>query len=219
MAKICVKCDKKIGIFSNDPFEFNNVVLCYDCAKPILNDLNDLYYLKSKKEFYELRNKIINKSNELYSVDAVNSIYKKIESIYNNVKAGLQDDIQEGSVPETEENNKQKEPSVSAEFIHQEKTSTNGLYIDIGKKIKNLAKWTFIVEAIGSIITPIVLFIASGEPDDFILISLFILIFGPIVAYVSSWILYAFGELVDKTSENEKNTRNILALMKKNTKE
>ncbi len=216
MAKICVNCDKKIGLFSNDPFEFNNVVLCYDCAKPILNDLNDLYYLKSKKEFYELRNKIINKSNELYSVDVVNSIYKKIELIYNNIKAGLQDDIPEGSVPEIEENNKQKEPSVSAKFTHQEKSSTNDLYIDIGKKIKNLAKWTFIVEAIGAIITGLVLLFTD---EDLILYGLLTLICGPIIAYVGSWILYAFGELVDKTSENEKNTRNILALMKKSTKE
>ena len=216
MAKICVNCDKKIGFFSNDPFEFNNVVLCYDCAKPILNDLNDLYYLKSKKEFYELRNKIINKSNELYSVDVVNSIYKKIELIYNNIKAGLQDDIPEGSVPEIEENSKQKEPSVSAKFTHQEKSSTNDLYIDIGKKIKNLAKWTFIFEAIGAIITGLVLLFTD---EGLILYGLLTLICGPIIAYVGSWILYAFGELVDKTSENEKNTRNILALMKKSTKE
>ncbi len=217
MAKICVNCDKKIGLFSsNDPFEFNNVVLCYDCAKPILNDLDDLYYLKSEKEFYDLRNEIINKSKNLYSVDVVDSIYKKIESIYNNVKARLQDDIPEGSVPEIEENNKQKEPSVFAKFTHQENSSTNALYIDVGKKIKNLAKWTFIVEAIGAIITGLDLLFTD---EDLILYGLLTLICGPIIAYVGSWILYAFGELVDKTSENEKNTRNILALMKKSTKE
>ena len=106
MAKVCVNCDKKIGMFSNDPFEFDNIVLCYNCAKPILNDLNNLYYLKSKKEFYDLRNKIINKSKNLYSVDVVDSIYKKIELIYNNIKAGLQDDIpEERIVLESEENN------------------------------------------------------------------------------------------------------------------
>ena len=66
------------------------------------------------------------------------------------------------------------------------------LYENIGGKIKNWAKWIFIVEAIGSIITAIALPIASGDPNDFILISLLIAIFGPIVAYNSSWILYAF---------------------------
>lgn len=73
----------------------------------------------------------------------------------------------------------------------------DNLYENIGGKIKNWAKWIFIVEAIGSIITAIVLPIASGDPDDFILISLLIAIVGPIVAWVGSWILYAFGELVE----------------------
>ena len=34
-------------------------------------------------------------------------------------------------------------------------------------------------------------------------------IVGPIIAWVSSWIMYAFGELVDKTASNERNTQNI----------
>lgn len=86
----------------------------------------------------------------------------------------------------------------------------DNLYENIGGKIKNWAKWIFIVEAIGSVITAIALPIASGDPDDFILISLLIAIVGPIVAYVGSWILYAFGELVEKTCNNENNTRQIL---------
>lgn len=66
------------------------------------------------------------------------------------------------------------------------------LYDDIGGKIKRMAKWTFIVEAIGAIITGIALAIDNYE-GGYILIS----IFGPIVAWVSSWVLYAFGELVE----------------------
>jgi hypothetical protein len=86
----------------------------------------------------------------------------------------------------------------------------DNLYENIGSKIKNWAKWIFIIEAIGSIITAIVLPIASGDPDDFILISVLIAIVGPIVAWVGSWILYAFGEFVEKTADNERNTRQIL---------
>lgn len=66
------------------------------------------------------------------------------------------------------------------------------LYEDIGGKIKRMAKWTFIIEAIASIITGIVLAIDEYEGG-----YLLICIFGPIVAWVSSWILYAFGELVE----------------------
>ena len=41
-------------------------------------------------------------------------------------------------------------------------------------------------------------------------------IVGPIIAWVYSWILYTFGELVDKTVANERNTQNILKLMLEN---
>lgn len=65
------------------------------------------------------------------------------------------------------------------------------LYEDIAGKIKRMAKWTFIVEAISSVIAGIAM--AIEEDGGYILIS----IFGPIVAWVSSWVLYAFGQIVE----------------------
>ena len=73
----------------------------------------------------------------------------------------------------------------------------DNLYTDIGGKIKNWAKWIFIVEAIGAIITGLVFLFDYGIEDGWW--ALFIIIFGPIVAWVSSWILYAFGQLVEDT--------------------
>ena len=70
----------------------------------------------------------------------------------------------------------------------------DNLYHNIGGKIKNWAKWIFIFEAIGAIIAGIVLIFTD---EDFILYGLITLICGPIIAWVSSWILYAFGELVE----------------------
>ena len=69
------------------------------------------------------------------------------------------------------------------------------LYENIGGKIKNWAKWMFIIEAIGAIITGFVLLIDWGVEDGWW--ALFIIFFGPIVARVGSWILYAFGELAE----------------------
>lgn len=68
------------------------------------------------------------------------------------------------------------------------------MYDNIGNKIKSLAKTIFIVEAICTVIAGIALL---ATDDDFILIGLLTLFCGPIVAWVSSWILYAFGELVE----------------------
>ena len=73
----------------------------------------------------------------------------------------------------------------------------DNLYGNIGGKIKGLAKWTFIVEAIGAIITGIVLMCSDSTLMLYGLLTIF---FGPIVAFVSTWILYGFGELIDNTA-------------------
>lgn len=74
------------------------------------------------------------------------------------------------------------------------------MYDNIGKKIKALAKASFIVEAIATVIVGLVLLTESEEP-----IFLLVLFFGPVVAWVSSWLLYGFGELIDKVCDIERN--------------
>ena len=75
------------------------------------------------------------------------------------------------------------------------------MYDNIGRKIKGLAKAFFILEATAAIIAGIVL-MANDEG-----IGLLVLILGPVVAWVSTWLLYGFGELIDKTCDIERNTR------------
>ena len=70
----------------------------------------------------------------------------------------------------------------------------DNLYENIGSKIKNWAKWIFIVEAIGAIITGVVL---MATDEGLIVCGLLTLVCGPIIAWVGSWILYAFGQLVE----------------------
>ncbi len=78
------------------------------------------------------------------------------------------------------------------------------MYNNIGRKIKGLVKTLFIIEAIAAVITGIVLL---SIDDDFILAGLLVMIVLPFVAWISSWLLYAFGELVDKICDIERNTR------------
>lgn len=77
------------------------------------------------------------------------------------------------------------------------------MYDNIGSKIKGLAKATFIVEAIGAIITGLVLL---SIDDGNALTAVLLCIGGPVVAWVSSWLLYGFGELIDKACEIADNT-------------
>ncbi|MBE6681577.1 MAG: hypothetical protein E7600_04735 [Ruminococcaceae bacterium] len=85
------------------------------------------------------------------------------------------------------------------------------MYSDIGLKVKGLAKAIFVIETILAIIVGLSLCFID------ILIGLLVIICVSVFAWVSTWILYAFGELVHKTSENENNTRMIVKLMQPKT--
>lgn len=98
------------------------------------------------------------------------------------------------------------------------------LYTNIGKKIKNWAKWIFLIDAIVTIVSALIMMF-SGD-DALLLTGIILILIGPILAWVFSWILYAFGEMVDKiceneknTRENEKNTREILKILSENSKQ
>ena len=71
----------------------------------------------------------------------------------------------------------------------------NKLYCDIGDKIKKLAIWQFILESLGAIISGLFILIDGGFEDAWW--AIFIILFGPVIAFVSSWILYAFGQIVE----------------------
>ena len=69
-------------------------------------------------------------------------------------------------------------------------------YDNIGGKIKGWAKWIFAIEAIAAVIAGIVIMV---ENEGAILVGLLVIIFGPIVAWVSSWLLYGFGQLIENS--------------------
>ena len=90
------------------------------------------------------------------------------------------------------------------------------MFNDIGKKIKRLASTLCKVQIAIYVIAAIVFFalgsisFVDGNEDFgpiFILVAVALAIVGPIIAWLSTIILYGYGELIDKTSEIEKNTR------------
>lgn len=83
-------------------------------------------------------------------------------------------------------------------IIERLKAIIDSLYNNIGGKIKIWAKWVFIVEALFAIISGIYMIADGFEVDDFVLISgIVTVIFGPCVALISTWLLYAFGQIVE----------------------
>ena len=79
------------------------------------------------------------------------------------------------------------------------------MYDNISKKIMLLAKITFIVGAVFSVILGFGLIIAF--PDDGVgaIVGIFVMLLGGFLSWVSSWGLYGFGELIDKTCNIERN--------------
>lgn len=74
------------------------------------------------------------------------------------------------------------------------------MYDNIGGKIKKLATVIFAVLAV---ITIIVGGVIGMNGADFL--GMAVMVAGPILAWISSFVLYGFGELVDKTSEIARN--------------
>ena len=78
------------------------------------------------------------------------------------------------------------------------------MYDNIGGKIKGLAKASFIISTIAEVITG---FVYCSIDEDLILYGLLFMFVAPIISWVSSWVLYGFGELIDTACEIEQNTR------------
>ncbi len=75
------------------------------------------------------------------------------------------------------------------------------MFDNIGGKIKGLAKVLFWIEAISAVIAGLV---TVEVTEGF---SLLFALAGILVAWISSWFLYGFGEIIDKLCDIERNTR------------
>ncbi len=78
------------------------------------------------------------------------------------------------------------------------------MFNNIGKKIKVLAWVFFFLFSLGDIAAGIILL---AEDDDLLFPALPIMLAGPLFAWIGSWLLYGFGELIDKAADIERNTR------------
>ena len=78
------------------------------------------------------------------------------------------------------------------------------MYDNIGSKIKKLAIILTIAESIVFFIAGVVMLV--GEMGGLALLFMFA---GPLFAWASSFLLYGFGELIDKVCDIERNTRNL----------
>ena len=78
------------------------------------------------------------------------------------------------------------------------------MFEKIGAKIKVLSKIIFILEAILSFIMGVAFLV-----DDVIALGIISILLGPIIALSSAWLIYGFGEMVEKVSDISDSIRNL----------
>lgn len=81
------------------------------------------------------------------------------------------------------------------------------MYKNIGLKIKSLAMGIAIFMAILDFLYGIFLIAESQGDIVWVLVGVLVMLIGPVITWISSWMLYGFGELIDKAAAIERNTR------------
>ena len=91
------------------------------------------------------------------------------------------------------------------------------LFNNIGKKLKLVGKFAWIALAALALLTGIFTIVDACSVNLFKNVDVFgvlkgiaIILIGPVVGFVVSLLLYGFGELIEKTTYNEYNTRCLL---------
>ena len=85
------------------------------------------------------------------------------------------------------------------------------MFTNIGKKIKILAMVVCWVGIAFSVISAIVTIVLAAQSyghlaGQLIAVGVVMLILGPLFSWIGSFVLYGFGELIDKTADIERNT-------------
>lgn len=195
MAKLCECCGNKNNSFVSDPFYLtNDKILCHKCAEPIGNDMNNLYYVKTNEEYEELKNKIISKCKECFSDTITEYVITKMNKIYERLDL-VKKENQTISINSSTTPNTTNTENISTD---NETESSFGMFDNIGGKIKTLAQVVTWIGIIASVISGIVL---MSIAEEMIFVGLMVMIFGALMSWVSSFVLYGFGQLVENSDK------------------
>ena len=88
------------------------------------------------------------------------------------------------------------------------------MFEDIGRKIRTLAEVLCWIGIISSVIGGIILIAKGASLSDggapMVIIGIAVMIIGPLLSWVSSFVLYGFGQLIDNTDAIKKSNKEIL---------
>ena len=192
MAKLCQCCGNKNNSFVGDPLYLDDdKILCCKCAEPIRDELDQLFYIKTKEEFDTLTNSIIGKCKTLFNDNITNYIClvinKRCNSLGFSVEVKETDNISPIAI-----NNGGNTTTITPN------SNSTGMFGNIGGKIKSLAQVITWLGIIGSVIWG---FVLMATDEDLIFAGLMIALLGSLISWVSSFVLYGFGQLIENTDK------------------
>ncbi len=191
MAMNCICCGKsfKYGWQIKE-----STGVCENCIKPVETHLNnvgvELNDLKNTNTFEKTKNKVIstlNAEKDKETIEYLTALLDKIYSIFTSNTADNQ------TISPLNHINNTNIPTVS--FSNSNST---GMFGNIGGKIKSLAQVITWLGIIGCVIWG---FVLMATDEDLISAGLMIASLGSLISWVSSFVLYGFGQLIENTDK------------------
>lgn len=191
MAMNCICCGKtfKYGWQIKE-----NMGVCEDCIKPVemhLNNANiELTDIKNKDTFEETKNKVISTLNAENDKDIIEYLTTVLDKIYSSIPSNTTDNQNTSSL--------NLNSNINIPTVSVSNSNSTGMFSNIGSKIKTLAQVITWIGIIGSVIWGLVLMTTD---EELISAGLMIALLGSLISWVSSFVLYGFGQLIENTDK------------------
>lgn len=209
MATLCNLCGKKIGFFEEFVWLDSETILCGECKafhKKVEGSMDDKATFEAKIEEFKKR---FPEEKHRHFLEHWNNTYnersKTLEKDQREQEEQLKEENEIASqysvndnigpfenedISSTELNNNAEELRVTSDSI--------GMFGNIGGKIKTLAQVVTWIGIIGSVICG---FVLMGIDEDLIFTGFIIALLGSLSSWVSSFVLYGFGQLIENTDK------------------
>lgn len=208
---VCAMCRKQFQTANGklENYIGEDKLICQDCSNQIQTLLNS----NDPTEVHQAVNYVYACQRQSADAEVVSCLKEMLE---NNASAV--EELEE----QQEEQQEQKRKTEPVQFASQpdyfqareEASEEGGLFGNVGQKIKSVTKVLCWIGIIACVIVALALFGSNSYYNPTILPGFICLIVGPLLCWIGSLTTYAFGELVDKTKENNRLLNELLKAAK-----
>lgn len=214
MAKVCGLCGRSMSIMDGYTY-CGSVLVCHECYRPYEKVWNSIgvqgKFDENMKEFIAQ----IKAKGSPAEIENLKKIVEYLEELHISdlqeiaeVNKNMEEDAAElpPAEPTREYQRIQIESAAyqSSSGSRDSASDTSGMYGNIAGKIKTLAQVVAWLGIIGSVVTWLVL---VARDEDLLAAGLIIAVIGALISWVSSFVLYGYGQLIENTDKLVELTR------------